>query len=361
MQTLRRGIAPNDTIQMDFRQLDATDNLRTTWDIERLILLQSVQGHAHEGHGRFHNTRYPNTTIDDISRALRLDPVWVRVERQKLIDEIKEYVDRVIRGEEMPHLTNVEGAGLLGSSMFRETTVSGHEVLRGLYLGGLRDDPAIRFPMEAKYGITIGGGKCYLVDTKIMDKMGLDDEILAHGAHEDMIDYYRSVGLIAADHGADGNGLEYVYIRHRRGHGASDDAAVVAAGLLYGIGTAIGVFLADAIDTLEKHVPVFSDQDAELARYIKEHYPKLDVDEADAERLAFLSAVPDNSAIDVPDSSIRHMMLIDRKHDLTAIESHLLFVQGKPCPPIRIGHEEVLNKDFYEYMQQRMILSTKAL
>ena len=361
MHNKRRRVAPYDQIQRDFRQLDALETLRTNWDNERLILIQSVQGHAHEGHCTFRGRKYPNTTIDDISRALRLDPVWVRTERQKLIDEIEAYVDRVIAGEEAPPLANEDGVPFLGSSMFHGMNLLGRDVLRGLYMGGLRDDAEVRFEMEERYKTTIGGGKCYIVDTGIMEKMDLDGEILAHGAHEDMIDYYKSCGLIAGDSGVDTDGLEYMYIRHRRGLGASDDTSIIAAGLLYGLGTAVGVFLADAIDTLEKHVPVFSDQDNNLAKRIKANYKELDLAESDARHLAYLSAAPEHSAIGVPDCSLRYMMSIDRRHDISAIESHLLFIQRKRYPHIRIGHEEVRNEEFYGYVHDRVLNSPGIL
>jgi hypothetical protein len=238
--------------------------------------------------------------------------------------------------------------------MFHSLPISGHDVLRGLYMGGLRDDACVRFQAEEIYGFTIGGGKCYLVDTKIMDRLGLNGEILAHGSHEDMIDYYYQEGLIVAEEGVDKGDLEYMYIRFRRGTGASDDTAIVASGLLYGIGTAIGVFLADAIDTLEKHVPVFSDQDDSLAKRIKRDYAKLDVSEAEVRRLIYLSALPEDTCINVPDSSLRRLILIDRSFDLTAVESHLLFVQGKNYAPIRIGHEDIPNERFYTYVEDKI-------
>lgn len=357
----RRGVAPYSLLERDFRALDAAVTLRTTWDIERLILVQSVQGHAHEGHCTFAGHRYPNTSIDDISRSLRLDPKLVRSERQKLIDEIEAYVDRVIAGEEKPPLTDEEGKGLLGSGMFRNLDVQGRNVLRGIYLGGLRDDAELRFEMEARYGITIGGGKCYLVDTRVMDEMKLDGEILAHGAHEDMIDFYREKGLIVGDSGPDNGDLEYMYIRHRRGLGASDDTAITSAGLVWGLGEAVGVFLADAIDTLEKHVPVFSDQDNELAGKIKKDYAELGLDERDVRHLAFLSAMPEYGGEDVPDCSLRHLTQVDRHHDLTPIESHLLFVQQRPFACIPIGYEEVLNRKFYRYVEDRLASSPGVL
>ncbi len=356
-----RGVAPYDRIVRDFRQLDASEMLRTTWDVERLIHMQSVQGHAHEGHCAFYGIKYPNTMMDDISRALRLDPDAIRADRQRLIDEIEQYIDRVLAGEEFPPLHNDRGDPLLSSASLRDLELSGKEVLRGLYAGGLRDDAEVRFDMESRYGIRIGGGKCYLVNTRVMDSMDLNGDILAHGAHEDMIDYYREVGMIVGDEGPDGPNVEYMYIRHRRGRGASDDAAILFAGMLWGPGATVGAFLADAVDTLEKHVPVFGNQDSRLAHKIRNGMKDLGVSDADVRHLTYLSAVPEDARIDVPDSSLRCLLLIDRQHDITAIESHLLFVEGRRCPPCRIGHEEVSNRDFYEYAAERFRRSPGAL
>ncbi len=356
----RMQVAPYGIIAQDFRELDAAETLRTTWANERLILMQSVQGHAHEGHRVFSGRRYPNTTMDDISRALRIDPVIVRADRQKLIDEITAYADRVMAGDDSCQLANENGEPLLGSSMFHNIDVCGRDVLKGLCLGGLRDDAKVRFEMEARYGITIGGGKCYLVNTKVMEEMGLNGDILAHSAHEDMLDYYRSKGLIVGETGPDMGDLEYMYIRYRRGHGASDDTAIIAAGLVYGFGVAVGVFLADAIDTLEKHVLCFSDQDNALARKIMDKCPDLGISDGDLRHIAYLCATPDEASIQVPDSSLRLLMDIDRESDCTAVESHLLFVQQKKYPNMQIGHEGTGNVDLYEYVRDRVDKSPGA-
>ncbi|MHB0997728.1 MAG: hypothetical protein ACYC27_00665 [Armatimonadota bacterium] len=357
----KSGRAPSHLIQADFRDIDSTETLRTTWDNERLILLQSVQGHAHEGHCKFKGKKFPNTSIDDISNALGLNPLLVRSERQNLICEIDCYVDRVLQGDDNAPLSTEDGKGLLGSSMFHGLSVSGSDVLKGLYLGGLRDDPEVRFRMEKKYGITIGGGKCYLVNTRIMDDMKLNGDILAHGSHEDMLDYYKQNGLIVGDTGLDTGDLEYMYIRHRRGQGASDDTAIVAAGLIYGLGVAVGVFLADAIDTLEKHVIDFSDKDGDLATKIKDGYPDLNISDDELLYFAYLSAVPENGDINVPDSSLRHLMAINRYCDTTIIESHLLFVQHKTYPHMNIGYEEISNRKFYDYVSHKVKSAKKQV
>jgi len=79
------------------------------------------------------------------------------------------------------------------------------------------------------------------------------------------IERFRAERLIVGEDRRDDADVSYEYIRHRRGPGASDDAAIVAAGFLWGLGVAVGVFFADAIDTLEKYVPVYGDQDEDIA------------------------------------------------------------------------------------------------
>ena len=96
-----------------------------------------------------------------------------------------------------PWLVTRNGRPLLGIPQFKERTVNYHDILKGLYLGGLRDEPDIRKKTQELYSINTGYGKCYLVNTKVMDEMGLDGEMLAHNEHEDSLVHFRSCGLIA--------------------------------------------------------------------------------------------------------------------------------------------------------------------
>jgi hypothetical protein len=69
------------------------------------------------------------------------------------------------------------------------------------------------------------------------------------------IEEFRAKGLIVDTPPTPDNSVSYMYIRYHRGSGASDDAAIVAGSLKWGGSVSAGVFLADAIDTLEKYVP----------------------------------------------------------------------------------------------------------
>jgi hypothetical protein len=84
------------------------------------------------------------------------------------------------------------------------------------------------------------------------------------------------------------------------GPGHSDDTAIVCAGLLLNRDVALGVFLADAIDTLEKYVNKYSDQDNELARLIADQYKDLNTSIEDVHRLIYLSTIPEKKVDVVP-------------------------------------------------------------
>ncbi|HZT43196.1 MAG TPA: hypothetical protein VFA07_13585 [Chthonomonadaceae bacterium] len=347
------GVAPADQLRADFRLLDDRDTLRTSWAIEQLILFQSVQSRAQEGTGAFNGRHYPDTSLDDIARALRLDPQAVQGEQQALIDSIRWYVQETIAGRPPAHLLDRDQDPLLGIGTLRYFQVEAADVLRGLYLGGLRDEWEIRVQVEEQMGVKVGGRR-YLVDRAVMRRMGLDGHQLAHGEWAGKIEEFERKGLIVGPEKKNDPDVVYQYIRFRPGHGASDDAAIVAAGFEWGIGTAIGVFLADAVDTLEKYVPAYGDQDLQIAETVEREFKDLNMSRAEARQLTLWAAAIDTPDYRVPDSSLRHLLIIDRRTDLCPLESHLLTILGVPCPVIGLGHERSSSHRFYDYVRQRM-------
>ncbi|NLI00583.1 MAG: hypothetical protein GX446_13945 [Chthonomonadales bacterium] len=349
-----RGAAPPDLIRLDFENLDARETLRTTWANEELILVQSVLGHVHEGHGIFRGRRYPNTTMDDIVRALRLEPVALQGARQSLIDSVRAYARSAMLGNAYQALVDDTGEPLLGMSTLRFISADPHDVLRGLYLGGLRDDPDIRLEVERERGITIGGGASYYVDFERMVELGYSADELARGEWGDRIAELTEQGVVVEPRESGRPSVHYQYIRHRRGPGASDDAAIVCAGMLWGVGTALGVFLADAVDTLEKYVPRYSDQDERIALEIEAQFGDLRMDRSHVKQLIALAAATDGDGPDIPDSSLRHLLSIDRRTDLCPVEAHLLAVMGTPAPSIGLGHDRVPSGSFYALLRRRI-------
>jgi hypothetical protein len=351
------GVAPDDLVRQDFEWLVSSTRLRTTRIVEESILMQSVEGHAHEGHAAFRHRQFVNTTMDDIILSLGRDRKLVAHDRQLLIDDIADWVRRAIAGKAGNLLTTSDGQCLLDIGLFRHVAVEAAAVLRGFYVGGRRDDFAVRQRVEAKRGIAIGGGRSYLVDVQRMEAMGLDARALAKGEHESQLDRYRAQGLIIADEGDreefEPERVRYLYIRHRTGGGTSDDAALLAAGRLFGPSGVIGAFLADAVDTLEKYATRCADQDDEIAEMIERDWPQLGVSEQQLELATYLCAMPPDSGHEVPDSSLRHMIEVDRTSDQTAFESHLAYIQGRPYARMKLASEEADSEQFYQWWEEQ--------
>jgi CBS domain-containing protein len=361
---VQRKIAPRELIQEDFRNLKSSERLYTSPKVEELIFMQSIEGRAHNGAGSFNKRFYVNTTIDDIVKAVGRSPKATKAKRQELIDEIVEFVDSALGDDARDRLVTRNGKPFLGIPFFKDRTVNYHDILKGLYLGGLRDDPDIRRRTEELFNIDIGYGRCYLVNVDIMEELSLDGEMLAHQQNSDRIDEFRECGLIVDETKTkyrDAKHIRYLYIRHHVGPGQSDDTAIVASGLIYNIDVALGVFLADAIDTLEKYVNVYRDQDYELARYIKENYAFLDCEERDACELAYLSAIPKDRIDSVPDSSLRYLLTIDDESGQCALETHINFIEGKPIQQIPISHKRLPVTQLYEFVKEKLQSISKEI
>ncbi len=348
----RPHISPFDLIREDFQRMLYTMRLRTTQQAAENILMQSCEGHAQMGHGAFAGRRFPNTEMDDIVEALGRSPRLVCEQRQDLIDEVFAWVDRALAGDAPSTLVNEEGEGLMGCGLLRHIEVDPPDVLRGIYLGALRDDVELRLQVEKRTGLGIGGGHMRFVDLDVMQGMDLDGDQLARGAHADKIEAYKREGLFVEGPGRDG--IRYMYVRERQGGGTSDDAAILAAGKLHNLSVALGAFLADAIDTLEKFVTDYADQDDDLGRHIEREFADLGLDIEDVSRMIWLCAVPPEQHPHVPDSSLRHLLQIDIRTDQTALESHLAYLQGNPYSPQEIASEDVPNTDFYQWFESRL-------
>lgn len=354
---MQKKVAPRELIQEDFRHLKSSERLYTSPRMEELIFMQSIEGRAHNGAGSFNKRFYVNTTIDDIVRSLGRSPKATKAKRQEFIDEIVEFVDSALGDDPRDKLVTKNGKPFLGIPFFKEKSVNYHDILKGLYLGGLRDDVGIRSKTEELFNIPIGYGRCYLVDTDIMEELGLDGEILAHQENQERLEEYKECGLIIEGEKIkyrDSKHIKYLYIRHHVGPGQSDDAAIIASGLLYNIDVALGVFLADAIDTLEKYVSIYRDQDNELARYIKDNYAFLDCEERDVCELAYLAAIPKDRIDSVPDSSLRYLLTIDEESGQSAIETHINFIEGKPIQQMPISHKRIPVTHLYEFIKDKL-------
>ena len=344
-------------IRADFDRLLKRERLDVSAAVERLILIQTVEGHAHNGHGAFRPRRFVDVTTADVVRALRLDAAKVKRARQKLIDDVFGWVERAVAGEDATALADADGKPLFSVPFLADFTVEPAAVLRGIYVGGKRDNSDVRAGVEAETGITIGGGSCYVVDADVMREMDLDSEKLSHGAHEDEIEEFRKNGLIVElpPEKVDDDRYRYLYIRDRAGPGHSDDAAFVLAGAIWGVDCALGVFLADAVDTIEKYSEKYTDQDDELSAAVAAGDAYDPSWERDLKDLTFLSAVPEDDDDLVPDSSLRYFLRVDVDASRCALQNHLDFIAGRPTVPMIVGFDRVLSVKFYRWARERLV------
>jgi hypothetical protein len=130
---------------------------------------------------------------------------------------------------------------------------------------------------------------------------------------------------------------------------------MVMAGVLYDPDVALGVFLADAIDTLEKYAPLCRDQDGNLSYQIARGLSGLRISMEDVHELVSLAAIPEAEELLLPDSSLRYLLSIDSRSQCCAFKSHLDFIEGKPVIPLPVSYKRILSTQFYEYINRRLL------
>jgi hypothetical protein len=347
-------------IRADFRAIEDKEELCVTKEVESLIHLQSIEGHAHNGHSLFHKKRFVDITMGEICKALGWDPAQIRAKRQVFIDEVKEWVEEARTGRPRKQLVNDNGDPLFRVEFLARHEVDTELVLKGIYYGGSRDNYEVRKRAEKLYGLRIGGGECYAVDTRVMKQMGLNGDVIAHGSYASKIAEWKQKGLIVAEPEKinDDGPIQYIYIRHEEGPGHSDDLAMMFAGMLCGYDAAFGAFLADAIDTFEKFSGYFQDQDQILSDSIAKDFPNLDLNEDTLLQLAQLATVPEAMEDELPDSSMRYFLRKDRRFHICPFENHLNFLAGKATVNVPVGIGRTPANELYEYIRS---VSAKAV
>lgn len=347
--------APSELIVRDFHRMDGEINLGATYELERALLMIAVASHAHSGHGAFRGRQFVDTTEDHVARALGLDPRREQKLRQSWIDGVRDYALAAARGMAPPYAVNDREQPLIGIGILRWIKVDPREVLIGLLLGGHRDSPQFRRLAQAKYGIAIGYGRAHPVSVHRMLEEGLNARELASRSHEPQLDEYMEKGIILPDFTEVGGDVQNLYVRYQIGPGASDDAAVLAAGKLYGIGAAVGCYLADAIDTLEKYTANPTDADEEISALIEAEAPDLGVTRDQIVHLTYLASTPPDMDGILPDSTMRHFLRRDAATDQSILESHLLYLLGHPWTRMQMGRDPLMdNAELYRYVEDRI-------
>lgn len=146
-------IAPANIIIKDYMSLLDRVRLRMAPKYEKLLLMQSITGHAQNGHCEFAGQAYVNTTLDEIVDALasigdqrifqeigKVSKKNVKQSRDGVIEALKSPFKKIIEGQEVKSLTDEEGNPLLGISALREVDIKNKEAfLIGGYLASKMD------------------------------------------------------------------------------------------------------------------------------------------------------------------------------------------------------------------------------
>ncbi len=142
-----------------------------TWPI---LLVQSVQGHAQQGHGEFaklpdarkrkNPLKFPSATLSDIILGAGLDLQQTKYERTVLVDEMAKWVDKALAGRTKKFTLN--GSPLLRANFVRDFSLDIESTLKGMVLAGYMDSFDMRDATANHYKHTIegrpfllGGGK----------------------------------------------------------------------------------------------------------------------------------------------------------------------------------------------------------
>lgn len=353
-------------VQSDYDCLMGSVSLCTSYRIKELLLMQSVEGHAILGDGMFQITtgiefrrnkkyykkkklKFPETTIEDVIIALRHNPDEIKHERQALIDEAIDFMRRLMAGEAVEHYTNRNREPLFGIDFLKDMKISNAaHVLAGAYIGG-RMDKYIGWRQEAEnlYGVETGGGVCIGVNRKKAKEAGITLEQLARNEHtQEEITALIAAGILCYDTESSTDVVSW-YVRHKQGEGTSDDLAVLFAGHLFSYDAALGLFLADAIDTWDKYVPFIhqSGQDEQLADEIcaeeKSISRKLSGFRLPPkeEVLELIALIAEANYDKMTSSSQRYFLQMQKHARQCSIENYVDYIRtGKIGREMHIGH-----------------------
>ncbi|MBS3169759.1 hypothetical protein J4210_04705 [Candidatus Woesearchaeota archaeon] len=334
------------------------------------LFVQTVLGHANEGHRHFYNrAKFPEVTLPDIIIAAGLDLDTIKQQRQDKIDEVREWIE-LAKQRKVDRLL-VKGRPLLGVEMLKDEVIDPEYVFRGMILAGLMDNYEWRQNAVAHYNaktidnddLVIGGGTSIVLDKqKLIEwKPFAIDELAKGEATAEIWAELNNLGIITDTSNPH---AEVVYVRKKKGLGTSDDTAFILAGELYKSAGKVaarsafwGAFIVDGVDTYDKCVmtPLEGGYDELIGRELKKDFPGL-VPKETVYQLIYYSA-KGNSGYVVSSS---HKRLIEfqemARPRLPTLQQHLRFMEeGKgPDGSFKVGFERQPGSNFYSRVRRRV-------
>ncbi|HIH24573.1 TPA: hypothetical protein HA251_06065 [Candidatus Woesearchaeota archaeon] len=273
-------------VERDFTKLSKRVHLAIEQRLRPELLLQSITGHAMNGHGAFFSQgvsgprRCPNADLYEIIQGMRGDGAEKSLAlRQRVVDDVRTMLARCSNGQsQAPCALSYRGRPLAGVNGFLDEAWRVErplDIVRGFLFGVAIDNFDWRREVQSTHGLEMGGGEMHAVDFAALRATGLTLELLASIPFEleapvrregnywltregDGFAWLLNEGVVLTrkKHYVPSNAVRPAYVRLIRGQGVSDDASVIMGGFLYGPDFAKGVLLADAIDTWEKATPL---------------------------------------------------------------------------------------------------------
>ncbi len=367
--TIRHGSLHQDgnfrrIVQRDLRSLAQRVDLDINAPLWTALLVQSVQGHAQQGHCEFQGQQYPEATIPDIILAANLDLDKIKVARQKLIDDVYNWANLALEEKNPPRRLVIDGQPLLGANFLRNYEVEPTNVLQGMILAGYMDNFTAREKTVVKHPLTlngkrtleIGGGETYLVNQRnvirfLGDYMGLTEK----GHDKEDIQLLRDAEVIVDK---PGKGILSAYIRRKVGAGTSDDMAFVIIGKRYGIDAMLGAFVVDAVDTYDKctKYPQEGGHDERIAEVIQNGWKSTHktylISEEEITDLIYYAAKGNTPQLSLS-SSHRRLVQLPGDHVAPTIVLHVQYVKGDKPKNFPLGFNQVPSDSFYDNADYR--------
>ncbi len=364
---------PNDPFFQELvrNDLERAKNTRLSLDRKEYdaLLVQSVLGHAQEGHCYFHDQGaiFPDATLSDIVLAAGLNLETIKQHRQDNIDDVREWIE--LAKKEKTDRLMVGERSLLGVKFLQNYVVNPEYVIRGMILAGMMDNYEWRQNTVKAYGgktidgkkLTIGGGTSVLVDKDRLLEWDLGAiERLAEG--EATSDLWKELKDHHVLTDSSNPRAEVVYVRKKKGLGTSDDTAFILAGELYksagevaARSALLGAFVVDGVDTYDKCVqtPVEGGYDELIGRELRKDYPGLVPDNV-IHALIYHAAKGSSDYV----VSSSHKRLIQTQEmtspKIPTLLHHLRFMEERKVAPFNIGFERQTSAEFYSSTRKRV-------
>jgi len=345
-------------------------------ETKKLLLPQSITGHALFGHSSFIDENgkslvFADATIEKVIAALSdvleiKNPKEIGVRRENFLKEVYYLMNRAFQ-EEKIELHDRNGCPLLGVDFLKGKLVRSSDFLKGFYLGAMMDNYHFRMKTNRRYPLCLngfpfkmGGGEIYLINKERFELAGLrprdlsDKEISSEDIQKlkehKIISSYGEVNKPEM--------INSIYIRRKEGSGICDDAAMIYIAKKFGNDAYWGAFVADACDTYDKYLAHYQlggydEYYAEQIRqfWFEKHHEEI-INDKDLLEIIFIAAEDNYPKIGFSSS---HRRLVQYEKDgkyPTAVE-HLRFVIICLVDNVLLGFERFPSDEFYKILKTR--------